>query len=155
MRGQNKRLWPTVKLRFQDEQYKFHPSYGAVDQHAFIDTWSFHIQSACALWTWRRLPTVSLGEPCRRCCGNIGYQDCCCEPFGSYTTAVRAMFVFSAVSWTCSRWVLGSTRADPCLPSCLWFSWRESQHARGRRVSALRTSELLLCFLWMMCFCWP
>ena len=53
------------------------------------------------------------------------------------------------------QWVLASAWVVPCRRSCLWFSWTGSQGAaRGRRVSGSGTSELRLCSLQMMWFCW-
>ena len=75
---------------------------------------SLHIQSTCALWTWRRLTTMSLWAPCGWCCGIMGYWGRCCELFGSYITAVRAVSAFLAVSQTRSQLVLGSARVVPC-----------------------------------------
>ncbi len=53
------------------------------------------------------------------------------------------------------QWVLASTRVVPCHRFCLSYSWTGSQGAAGgRRVSGLGTSELHLCYLQMMWFCW-
>uniref|UniRef100_A0A3Q0TAJ5 Ig-like domain-containing protein n=1 Tax=Amphilophus citrinellus TaxID=61819 RepID=A0A3Q0TAJ5_AMPCI len=50
-------------------------------------------QSTCALWTWGRYSTVSLGVSCGRSCGSMGCLARCCGPFSLCTTAVRAWSV--------------------------------------------------------------
>jgi len=75
------------------------------------------------LLTWRRLLTGSLTGYCGGCCGSMGYRTRCNGLSGLCTPAVRALFAFSALSQTRSRWVLASARAARYPRSCLWFSW--------------------------------
>ena len=107
------------------------------------------------LWTWRRLTTVFPGKSCRGYCGNMGYLGRFYKPSGPCITKVRAASVYSAHSQTRFQWVLASARVVPCRRSCLRFSWTGSQGAAGgRRVSGFGTSELRLCSLQVMWFCW-
>ena len=61
-------LRPIVEPQLQVEQCGFRPGRGTMDQHFTLagllgGHGSLPIQSTCALWTWRRLMTVSLGNP--------------------------------------------------------------------------------------------
>jgi len=63
-----RRLRPIVEPQLQEEQCGFRPVCGIVDQlfnltRLLGGAWEFAIQSTCALWTWRRLMTVPLGNP--------------------------------------------------------------------------------------------
>jgi len=67
--GRESRAWPIVKPQLQEEQCRFYPGHVTVDQLFTLagllgGHGSLPIQSACALWTWRRLMTVFPGDTC-------------------------------------------------------------------------------------------
>ena len=76
---------------------------------------SLLIQSTCALWTWRRLTTVSLGESWRE----YGVPGPLVRAIRSCTNKVRAVSAFSAQSQARSQWVLDSAKFAPCHQFCL------------------------------------
>jgi len=106
---------------------------------------SLPIQSPCALWTWRRLMTVSPWESCWGYYGSMGYRGRWYKPFGPCTTKVRAVYVFSAQSSTFS---VGVELCQGCPLSQILFVIFMNRISRCSRVEeSVRFGDLSIASL--------
>ncbi len=142
-----RRLWPTVKPQIQ-EKFRFSPG-------RIMGVCPYSVHVFCRLVLQRRPTTVSTRESCRGYCGSMGY-------WGQFLWAIRSLYnqsescihILSTNSNTFS--VSFGLHQGWALSPILFVIFMDmiSRRSRGRSVSGLRTSELHLCYLQMMWFCW-